>query len=42
MSTEEDRVTVLFREHGYKTLSLETVRDHDLLSSPAEPNPVRP
>ena len=31
MSTEEDRVTVLFREHGYKTLSLAAVRGRDLL-----------
>jgi ATP-dependent DNA helicase RecQ len=31
MSTEPDRVTVLFAEHGYKTLSLEAVKDNDLL-----------
>ena len=31
MSTEPDRVTVLFGEHGYKTLSLDAVRDNDLL-----------
>lgn len=32
MSTEEDRVTVLFAEHGYKTLSLDAVRENDLLA----------
>ena len=31
MSTESDRVTVLFAEHGYKTLSLDAVRANDLL-----------
>jgi ATP-dependent DNA helicase RecQ len=31
MSTEDDRVTVLFAEHGYKTLSLAAVREHALL-----------
>ena len=31
MSTERDRVTVLFAEHGYKTLALDAVREHDLL-----------
>jgi ATP-dependent DNA helicase RecQ len=31
MSTEPDRVTVLFAEHGYKTLSLDAVRENDLL-----------
>jgi ATP-dependent DNA helicase RecQ len=31
MSTEPDRVTVLFAEHGYKTLSLAAIRDNDLL-----------
>jgi ATP-dependent DNA helicase RecQ len=31
MSTENDRVTVLFAEHGYKTLSLAAVRDNMLL-----------
>jgi ATP-dependent DNA helicase RecQ len=30
MSTEPDRVTVLFAEHGYKTLSLDAVQDNDL------------
>jgi ATP-dependent DNA helicase RecQ len=33
MSTEDDRVTVLFAEHGYKTLSLDAVRGQDLLES---------
>jgi ATP-dependent DNA helicase RecQ len=31
MSTEPDRVTVLFAEHGYKTLSLDAVRENALL-----------
>ncbi len=31
MSTEPDRVTVLFAEHGYKTLSLDAIRRNDLL-----------
>jgi ATP-dependent DNA helicase RecQ len=31
MSTENDRVTVLFAEHGYKTLSLAAVRENALL-----------
>jgi ATP-dependent DNA helicase RecQ len=31
MSTENDRVTVLFAEHGYKMLSLAAVRDNMLL-----------
>jgi ATP-dependent DNA helicase RecQ len=31
MSARNDRVTVLFAEHGYKTLALEAVRDRDLL-----------
>jgi ATP-dependent DNA helicase RecQ len=31
MSAENDRITVLFAEHGYKTLSLDAVREHDLL-----------
>jgi ATP-dependent DNA helicase RecQ len=31
MSTEPDRVTVLFAEYGYKTLSLDAVRENDLL-----------
>ncbi|WP_433271614.1 RecQ family ATP-dependent DNA helicase [Actinosynnema sp. CS-041913] len=35
MSVEQDRVTVLFDDVGYKTLSLPDVREHDLL----EPEP---
>jgi ATP-dependent DNA helicase RecQ len=31
MSTEPDRITVLFAEYGYKTLSLDAVRENDLL-----------
>jgi ATP-dependent DNA helicase RecQ len=31
MSTEDDRITVLFAEHGYKTLALDAVREHGLL-----------
>jgi ATP-dependent DNA helicase RecQ len=31
MSTEQDRLTVLFERFGYKTLSHELVRDNDLL-----------
>ena len=31
MSTEDDRITVLFAEHGYKTLALDAVRQHGLL-----------
>jgi ATP-dependent DNA helicase RecQ len=31
MSTEPDRVTVLFAEHGYRTLALAAVRENDLL-----------
>lgn len=36
MSTEPDRVTVLFAEHGYKTLSLDAVRANDLLEPVAQ------
>jgi ATP-dependent DNA helicase RecQ len=36
MSTEDDRVTVLFREHGYKTLSLDAVRERELLEPAAD------
>jgi ATP-dependent DNA helicase RecQ len=36
MSTEDDRVTVLFAEHGYKTLDLDAVRAHDLLKPVTE------
>ena len=37
MSTEPDRVTVLFAEHGYKTLSLDAVRENYLLEPSAGP-----
>ncbi len=33
MSVEEDRLTVLFDEQGYRTLSLAAVRDQDLLTA---------
>jgi ATP-dependent DNA helicase RecQ len=33
MSTEPDRLTVLFEREGYRTLSLELVEDEELLSS---------
>ena len=45
MSTEPDRVTVLFAEHGYKTLSLDAVRDNALLEPLASgevPEPLAP
>ena len=32
MSTEPDRLTVLFESEGYRTLSLDAVQDEDLLS----------
>jgi ATP-dependent DNA helicase RecQ len=32
ISTEPDRLTVLFDDEGYKTLALDTVRDNDLLT----------
>jgi ATP-dependent DNA helicase RecQ len=35
LSAENDRVTVLFAEHGYKTLALDAVHERDLLQ-PAE------
>ncbi len=31
MSTEADRVTVMFAAHGYRTLALDAVRENDLL-----------
>lgn len=31
MSVEPDRMTVLFTEHGYRTLALDAVRAHDLV-----------
>lgn len=33
MSVESDRLTVLFDAVGYKTLSLDAVREHDLLTT---------
>jgi ATP-dependent DNA helicase RecQ len=36
MSTEEDRVTVLFAEHGYRTLALDAVRERGLLEPVAD------
>jgi ATP-dependent DNA helicase RecQ len=36
MSTEPDRITVLFAEHGYKTLSLDAVQENDLLEPVAQ------
>ena len=42
MSTEPDRVTVLFAEHGYKTLSLDAVRDNALLEILASGEVVEP
>ena len=45
MSTEPDRVTVLFAKHGYKTLSLDAVRDNALLEPLASgevPEPLAP
>jgi ATP-dependent DNA helicase RecQ len=36
MSTEPDRVTVLFAEHGYRTLALAAVRENDLLEPVAQ------
>jgi ATP-dependent DNA helicase RecQ len=42
MSTEPDRVTVLFGEHGYKTLSLDAVRDNGLLEPLASDEVLEP
>ena len=42
MSTEPDRVTVLFAEHGYKTLSLDAVRDNSLLEPLASGEALEP
>ena len=33
MSTEDDRMTVLFGEHGYKTLARDAVRRQGLLQA---------
>ena len=37
MSLDGDAVTVLFQEVGYRTLSVPTVLEHHLLTSPASP-----
>jgi ATP-dependent DNA helicase RecQ len=29
---DDDRITVLFSEYGYRTLSMDAVREHGLLS----------
>jgi ATP-dependent DNA helicase RecQ len=42
MSTAPDRLTVLFAEHGYKTLSLEAVRDNALLEPLASNEVLEP
>ena len=42
MSTEPDRVTVLFAEHGYKTLSLDAVRENSLLEPVASGEVLEP
>ena len=42
MSTEPDRVTVLFAEHGYKTLSLDAVRENSLLEPLASGEVLEP
>jgi ATP-dependent DNA helicase RecQ len=42
MSTEPDRVTVLFAEHGYKTLSLDAVRENALLKPLASGEVLEP
>jgi ATP-dependent DNA helicase RecQ len=33
MSVEQDRLTVLFDDVGYETLSMQAVQEQDLLSS---------
>ena len=42
MSTEPDRLTVLFAEHGYKTLALEAVRENSLLEPLASGEALEP
>lgn len=32
MSVDDDRLTVYFAEHGYRTLSLDRVREQDMLT----------
>lgn len=41
MSAEDDRVTVLFAEHRYKTLALDAVRKGDLLTQEVRAGPDR-
>ena len=36
LSVERDRLTVLFEEQGYRTLSLPEVRERDLLAVETE------
>jgi ATP-dependent DNA helicase RecQ len=40
MSIEQDRLTVLFDDVGYKTLSLPAVHEHNLLASDRAPEPA--
>jgi ATP-dependent DNA helicase RecQ len=40
MREEDDRVTVLFDEEGYRTLSLQAVRDNDLLDAADDAPPA--
>jgi ATP-dependent DNA helicase RecQ len=39
MSVEEDRLTILFEDGGYKTLDRELVRDNELLTRLSRPGP---
>jgi ATP-dependent DNA helicase RecQ len=38
MAVETDRLTVLFDEVGYRTLSLPAVREHDVLAAEGAPS----
>lgn len=38
MAVETDRLTVLFDEVGYRTLSLPAVREHDVLAAEGTPS----
>jgi ATP-dependent DNA helicase RecQ len=40
MSIEQDRMTVLFDEVGYKMLSLRAVHERNLLTSTKDPAPA--
>lgn len=40
MSIEQDRLTVLFDDVGYKTLSLPAVHEHNILASDRAPEPA--